>query len=123
MPEDLKNISPEVRALIEAQNRQIEELKGLVSSSVQTVTNAEKKASAVKLITENNLPAAWVDRVKLDGSLSIEDQVKTLKIEYDDIRKSGNNDKGTDYSTHTVDDWTKLMNEHGNQSGKVDLGI
>lgn len=132
---DDPKLDPAIKALIEAQNKQIDELKGLITSSSKKVDNAEKAATAKKLLGVENLPEGWISRVQLESETSIEDQVKALKDEYvsiqqgvmDEAVKSGKYSPGfTAPKERSEEEWTKLMNEEGQKAsnpGVVDLGI
>ena len=132
-PDDPK-IDPSIKALIEVQNKQIEELKTLVTSSSKKVDNAEKATAAKKLLAEEKLPEGWLSRFQLESETSIEEQVKALKEEYvsiqqgvmDEAVKSGKYSPGfTAPKERSEEEWSKLMNENSKTSnpGVVDLGI
>jgi hypothetical protein len=123
-----------IKALLDAQAKQIETLTGLVTKSVNSVASAEKTATAKRLISDAKLPENWAGRVNVESEISIEDQVNTLKEEYTSIQQgiineavaSGQYAPGSvQLKERSEEEWTKLMNEEsktGNQ-GVVDLGI
>jgi len=127
-------ISLELKAMFEAQAKQILDLTGLVASSVKSVASAEKVASAKLQIIAEKLPEAWAGRVNVESETSIEDQVKVLKEEFTAIQQGIINDAvasgayapgSTQMKERSEEEWTKLMNEEtktGNP-GVVDLGI
>jgi len=131
---ELPGISPELKAMFEAQAKQILDLTGLVASSVKSVASAEKVASAKLQIIAEKLPEAWAGRVNVESETSIEDQVKVLKEEFTAIQQGIINDAvasgayapgSTQMKERSEEEWTKLMNEEtktGNP-GVVDLGI
>lgn len=127
-------LDPELAKLIEAQNKTIEELKGMVQSNVKTVASAEKIASAKKLLSEKKLPDNWIGRINADAETSIEDQVKALHDEYVSIQQgvinaaveSGQYTPGFQTpKERTQEEWTKLMDTDTKTAnpGVVDLGI
>lgn len=135
-PEPVKvdGLSPEITKLIEAQNKQIEDLKGLVQSSVKSVASAEKTAAAKRLLAEKKLPEGWLNRIQAESETSIEDQVKALHDEYVSIQQgvineaveSGKYTPGFQQpKERSEEEWTKLMNEDSKTGnpGVVDLGI
>ena len=135
-PEPVKvdGLSPEITKLIEAQNKQIEDLKGLVHSSVKSVASADKTAAAKRLLAEKKLPEGWLNRIQAESEISIEDQVKALNDEYVSIQQGVINEavESGKYAPgfqqpkeRSEEEWTKLMNEDSKSGnpGVVDLGI
>jgi len=129
-----KGLPPTIVKLIEAQNKQLEELKGLVESKSKETDTAEKKASAKALVTNAKLPESWLDRVNLESETSLEDQVKALSDEYTKIQQDTINEKvaSGEYSVGSFQpkdrseaDWAKLMDGDTtpNNPGTVDLGL
>lgn len=129
-----KGLPPAVVKLIEAQNKQLEELKGLVETKSKETATAEKKATAKALVVNAKLPEGWLERVNLESETSLEDQVKALGEEYIKIQQDAINEKvaSGEYSVGSFQprdrseaDWTKLMDGDTtpNNPGTVDLGL
>lgn len=129
-----KGLPPAVVKLIEAQNKQLEELKGLVETRTKDAATAEKKATAKALVVNAKLPEGWLERVNLESETSLEDQVKALGEEYTKIQQDAINEKvaSGEYSVgsfqpkdRTEADWAKLMDGDTtpNNPGTVDLGL
>lgn len=129
-----KGLPPAIVKLIEAQNKQLEELKGLVESKSKETATAEKKATAKALVANAKLPESWLDRVNLESETSLEDQVKALSDEYTKIQQDTINEKvaSGEYSVGSFQpkdrseaDWAKLMDGDTtpNNPGTVDLGL
>jgi len=131
---DASKLDPAIVKLIEAQNKTIEELKGMVQTNVKTVASAEKTATAKKLLSEKKLPDNWIGRINADSETSIEDQVTALNDEYVSIQQgvinaaveSGQYTPGFQQpKERTEEEWAKLMDTDTKASnpGVVDLGI
>lgn len=129
-----KGLPPAVVKLIEAQNKQLEELKGLVETKSKETATAEKKATAKALVVNAKLPEGWLERVNLESETSLEDQVKALGEEYIKIQQDAINEKvaSGEYSVGSFQprdrseaDWAKLMDGDTtpNNPGTVDLGL
>lgn len=129
-----KGLPPAIVKLIEAQNKQLEELKGLVETKSKETATAEKKATAKALVANAKLPEGWLDRVSLESETSLEDQVKALGEEYIKIQQDAINEKvaSGEYSVGSFQprdrseaDWAKLMDGDTtpNNPGTVDLGL
>ena len=133
-PPKTDDVPAGIKALLDAQAKQIADLAGLVAGSVKTVASAEKTATAKKLISDAKLPENWAGRVNVESESSIEDQVNALKEEYTSIQQGVINDAvaSGQYAPGSVqlkerseEEWTKLMNEDSKTGnpGVVDLGI
>lgn len=133
-PEKTDDVPAGIKALLDAQAKQIADLAGLVAGSVKTVASAEKTASAKRLISDAKLPEGWAGRVNVESETSIEDQVNALKEEYTSIQQGVINEAvaSGQYAPGSVqlkerseEEWTKLMNEESKTGnpGVVDLGI
>ena len=131
--DEFKDLSPAAKAMVEAQNKQIKALTDTVSTLTSTVTTHTKKESAKALFGSSKLPEKWIDRIDVNSEKPIEDQIKGLQEEYNEIRQSvidkevedghysPSNGKVADKSE---EEWTKLMDgEPTKDSGTVDLGL
>lgn len=129
-----KGLDPAVKAVLDAQNKQLEEMKELLKGNQQSASLAEKKASAVGLLKTAELPEGWIDRIKFDSDVKLEDQVKALGDEFTGIQQkaidakvaSGEYTPGNaQMKDRSVEDWAKLMDSDVTPSnpGTVDLGL
>ncbi|QIK58816.1 hypothetical protein G7050_02735 [Dysgonomonas sp. HDW5A] len=129
-----KGLDPAVKAVLDAQNKQLEEMKELLKGNQQSSVLAEKKATAASLIKAAELPEGWLDRIKFDSDVKLEDQVKTLGDEFIGIQQKAIDAKvaSGEYTPGSVQlkdrseaEWTTLMNSDvtPNNSGTVDLGL
>lgn len=129
-----KDLDPSVKALIEAQNKQLEEMKALIEGSQKKAGEEAKKATAASLLKAAELPEGWLPRVDVNSEATIEDQVKALTEEYTGIQQkaidarvaSGDFRPGSfEVKDRSVEDWAKVMdsNVSQNNTGKVDLGL
>ncbi|MGV8136482.1 MAG: hypothetical protein AB2L20_14835 [Mangrovibacterium sp.] len=143
-PTPAPKLDPEIAKIIEAQNKTIEELKGLVQNNVKTVASAEKIASAKDLVEAkaNTLKSEEakvkfrksIAKIQLDGEKSIEEQVnemyddfiETQQLGINELVASGQYTPGFQALTErTQEEWTKLMDVDTKTAnpGVVDLGI
>ena len=132
---DTNGLSPELKELIEAQNKQIQELSNAVKESKAIAESAGKKEEAKAKLKEAGLPEKWLDRVNVNSETSIEDQVKSLGEEYTSIKQSiidgmvsegGMSVQQPGNDTRTEKDWIELMNgtqASAENNGIADLGI
>lgn len=129
-----KGLDPAVKAVLDAQNKQLEEMKELLKGNQQSASLAEKKASAASLLKTAELPEGWLDRIKFDSDVKLEDQVKALGDEFIGIQQkaidakvaSGEYTPGNaQMKDRSVEDWAKLMDSDvtPSNSGTVDLGL
>lgn len=131
---DPSKISPEVKAIMDAQSKAIEDLTKLVKTNASSVSTAEKTATATKLVADAKLPEGWVSRVDLNSETPMEEQIEALTEEYTEIQQGAITDKVKSgeftpgFQTpkeRSEKEWTELMNEDEETSdpGAVDLGI
>lgn len=135
-PDDdkFKGLDPTVKAVLDAQNKQLEEMKELLKGNQQSASLAEKKTTAASLLKTAQLPEGWLDRIKFDSDVKLEDQVKALGEEFVSIQQKAIDDKvaSGEYTLGSVQlkdrseaEWTKLMDSDvtPNNPGTVDLGL
>lgn len=135
-PDDdkFKGLDPTVKAVLDAQNKQLEEMKELLKGNQQSASLAEKKTTAASLLKTAELPEGWLDRIKFDSDVKLEDQVKALGEEFVSIQQKAIDDKvaSGEYTLGSVQlkdrseaEWTKLMDSDvtPNNPGTVDLGL
>jgi hypothetical protein len=131
---DTKGLDPSVKALIEAQNKQLEEMKALIEGGQKKAGEEAKKTTAALLLKTAELPEGWLPRIDVNSETTIEDQVKALTEEYTGIQQkaidarvaSGDFRPGSfEVKDRSVEDWAKLMDSDVSQNnpGKVDLGL
>lgn len=129
-----KGLDPTVKAVLDAQNKQLEEMKELLKGNQQSASLAEKKTTAASLLKTAELPEGWLDRIKFDSDVKLEDQVKALGEEFVSIQQKAIDDKvaSGEYTLGSVQlkdrseaEWTKLMDSDvtPNNPGTVDLGL
>lgn len=129
-----KGLDPAVKAVLDAQNKQLEEMKELLKGNQQSASLAEKKTTAASLLKTAELPEGWLDRIKFDSDVKLEDQVKALGEEFVSIQQKAIDDKvaSGEYTLGSVQlkdrseaEWTKLMDSDvtPNNPGTVDLGL
>ncbi|TCO87692.1 hypothetical protein EV202_13043 [Bacteroides heparinolyticus] len=82
------DLSPAVKALIEAQGKQISELTGVVNKLANSVTTSQKQSSAVALFKEAKLPEKWLSRIDVNSDKSVDEQIKELQEEWAELRQS-----------------------------------
>ncbi len=124
------DLPPAVKALIEAQGKQITELAGVVKGLTSTVSTSQKQASADTLFKDAKLPEKWRSRIDVNAEKSIEDQIKDLQEEYTELRQGIIDDQveaGNYRPTvatpkdRTEEEWGKLMN--GDDTTKQDSSV
>lgn len=129
-----KGLDPTVKAVLDAQNKQLEEMKELLKGNQQSASLAEKKTTAASLLKTAELPEGWLDRIKFDSDVKLEDQVKALGEEFVSIQQKAIDDKvaSGEYTLGSVQlkdrseaEWIKLMDSDvtPNNPGTVDLGL
>lgn len=120
-PEETKtdDLPPAVKALIEAQGKQISELTGVVNKLANSVTTSQKQSSAAALFKEAKLPEKWFSRIDVNSKKSVEDQIKELQEERAELRQSDIDDlvETGDYRPNqykpkerTEKEWADFMN-------------
>lgn len=133
-PAKIEGLSPEVQALFAGMAKQITDLSEAVKGNQQSASLAEKKVSAASLLKTAELPEGWLDRIKFDSDVKLEDQVKALGEEFIGIQQKAIDDKvasgeytpgNAQMKDRSVEDWAKLMDSDVTPSnpGTVDLGL
>lgn len=121
-------LSPEIQALIEAQNKQMQEMKELLTASQKKAETAERTVKAKALVTEAKLPESWASRLNFDSETPLEEQIKTLTEEYTQIQQDVINQAVArgDYAPGAVNlperseaDWAKFMNGETGEGEKA----
>lgn len=84
----LDGLSPEIKAILEANQKQIEQLTGTVSTIAQTVATSRKESDARELFKGSGLPEKWFGRLNLDDEKSpLANQIKSLQEELAEIKQ------------------------------------
>lgn len=136
-PEETKtdDLPPAVKALIEAQGKQISELTGVVNKLANSVTTSQKQSSAAALFKEAKLPEKWLSRIDVNSEKSVEDQIKELQEEWAELRQSVIDDqvetgnyRPNQYvpKERTEKEWTDFMNgdkETSKDASVASLGL
>lgn len=128
-------MDPAIKALIEAQNKNIETLTGMVSGIVKTQTNSQK-LDIVKGKMKDKIDSKFLDRIAGKVNLDAEDLDKEIEAqikEFNDFKQELINESvGGNYRPgqqqgpvdRSVEDWAKFMNEESTSgNGVVDLGL
>lgn len=119
---DVSGLSPEIKAIIDAQTAQIAALTTAVQGVTATISTSQKQGTAKGLFEAAKLPAKWLARIDVNSETSIEDQIKELETEYSELKQSIINDevKAGDYKPYAATpkdrseaDWAKLMDGDG----------
>ena len=134
--DDWGDLPPAYRKMLKAQQKQIQDLTDSVSSLTTTVTNSGKEAAAKALFKESKLPEKWFSRIDVNSETSVEEQIKELKEEYDEIRQGAISDEveAGNYRPYvskpkdrTEQEWLDIMNKeegsNGESNGVASLGI
>lgn len=129
---DFSSFPPEVKAILEANQRQIEQLTNSVTALSKNVTTSSKTADAKALFSKSGLPEKWFGRLNLDDEkTSVEDQIKGLQEELAEIKQISVNElvEQGQYKPfnqtpkdRTEKEWLDLMNKDesgGNESNDV----
>ncbi|SFK99745.1 hypothetical protein SAMN05216357_11075 [Porphyromonadaceae bacterium KH3CP3RA] len=130
-----KDLDPTIKALIENQNKMIENL----TKSVTTIVETQKKSSTletVKAKLKGKVDDKFIEKVAAKVNLDAEDIDKEIEAqitEFNDLKQSvideyvGDNyvpSSGSGSSEKSVEDWKKLMDSDSTAgTGVVDLGI
>lgn len=119
---DVSGLSPEIKAIIDAQTAQIAALTTAVQGVTATISTSQKQGTAKGLFEAAKLPAKWLARIDVNSETSIEDQIKELETEYSELKQSIINDEveAGDYKPYAATpkdrseaDWAKLMDGDG----------
>lgn len=130
-----KDLDPSVKAMIEAQNKSIETLTGLVSGMVKSQKNISV-LETVKAKLKGKVDDKFIEKVAGKVNLEAEDIDKEIEAqitEFNDFKQSlideyvGENyipAGGSGSSEKSVEDWKKLMDSDSTAgAGVVDLGL
>lgn len=132
---DVSGLSPEIKAIIDAQTAQIAALTSAVQGVTATISTSQKQGAAKGLFETAKLPAKWLARIDVNSETPIEDQIKELQTEYLELKQSIINDEveAGDYKPHAATpkdrseaDWAKLMDGDGTaakDSSVASLGL
>lgn len=129
------NLDPGIKALIEAQNKSIENLTSLVSGVVKSQKDAVTSAT-VREKLKGRVDDKFIERLASEINLEAEDiekEIESRVSSFNELRQSILNDSlGNEYvpaggkpaGDRSVEEWAKLMeSSDGPNSGVVDLGI
>ncbi len=130
-----KDLDPSVKAMIEAQNKSIETLTGLVSGMVKSQKSISV-LETVKTKLKGKVDDKFIEKVAAKVNVDAEDidkEIETQITEFNDLRQSLIDEYvGKDYipaggsaaGDRSVSDWAKLMdNNDASETGVVDLGL
>lgn len=133
---DFSSLTPEVKAILEANQKQIDQLTQSVTALSKNVITSSKTAEAKGLFSKSGLPEKWFDRLNLeDENTSVEDQIKALQEELAEIKQISVNElveqgKYKPFNQtpkdRTEKEWLELMNSEessGESSGVVSLNL
>lgn len=129
-----EGLSPEVKAILEANQGQLEQLTRTVSTIAQTVATSRKESDARELFKGSGLPEKWFGRLNLDDEkTSLSDQIKTLQEELAEIKQISVNElvEQGNYKPfnqqpkdRTEKEWLEIMNSEegaGESNGVASL--
>ena len=134
-PVNEPGVSPELKKVLEAMQKTVDELNKKVDDNIRSSEDEAKLVVARQQIKAANLPESWLSRVDVSSKVSLEDQVNALSKEYTEIQQSAINNavERGDYQPgnmnvpeRSVEDWAKIMNGEDTKSantGVVDLGL
>lgn len=131
-----KDLDPTIKALIENQNKMIENL----TKSVTTIVETQKKSSTletVKAKLKGKVDDKFIEKVAGKVNLDAEDldaEIEAQATEFNDLRQSvideyvGENyipNSGGAAGDRSVEDWAKIMDSDAktNAPGAIDLGL
>lgn len=130
-----KDLDPSVKAMIEAQNKSIETLTGLVSGMVKSQKSISV-LETVKTKLKGKVDDKFIEKVAAKVNVDAEDidkEIETQITEFNDLRQSLIDEYvGKEYipaggsaaGDRSVSDWAKLMdNNDASETGVVDLGL
>ena len=131
-----KDLDPSVKAMIEAQNKSIETLTGLVSGMVKSQKNVSV-LETVKTKLKGKVDDKFIEKVAVKVNLDAEDldaEIEAQITEFNDLRQSvideyvGDNyipNGGGAAGDRSVEDWAKIMDSDAktNAPGAIDLGL
>lgn len=133
--EDLGDLPAAYKKLFKVQQKQIKDLTDGISVLTKTVTDSGKRNSAKKLFDDAKLPEKWFKRIDVNSEISVEDQIKDLQDEYNEIRQVAVSDEveSGNYRPYvaqpkdrTEKEWLEIMDKEegaGESNGVASLGI
>lgn len=132
----MEGVSPEIKAILEASQKQIEQLTLSVTALTKNVATSGKASAAKELFKDSGLPEKWFGRLNLDDEkVPVKDQIKSLQEELAEIKQCSVNElveqgKYKPFNGQPKDrsdkEWTEFMNSDegtGESSGTASLGI
>lgn len=130
----LEGLSPEIKAILEANQKQLEQLTGTVSTIAQTVATSRKESDARELFKSSGLPEKWFGRLNLDDEKTpLSNQIKSLQEELAEIKQISVNElvEQGNYKPfnqqpkdRTEKEWLEIMNSEegaGESNGVASL--
>lgn len=85
---DFSSFPPEIKDILEANQKQIEQLTHSVTALAKNVTTSNKTVDAKALFNKSGLPEKWFGRLNLDDeNISVEGQIKNLQEELAEIKQ------------------------------------
>lgn len=130
-----KNMTPEMKALFEAQQKSIKELSELVSGVVKTTSNAQKLVD-VKAALKGKVDEKFIERVAGKVNLDAEDLDSEIAAQVKDhtdfVQSIINDEVGNNYvpkegktAEKSEKEWAEFMNSGSGdeKAGVVDLGL
>lgn len=131
-----EGLSPDIKAILEANQKQIEQLTGTVTSIAKGFAASRKESDAKELFKGSGLPEKWFGRLNLeDEKTPLSDQIKTLQEELAEIKQISVNELVEQGSYKPFDqqpkdrsekEWKEFMDKEdgtGESSGVASLGI
>lgn len=130
------SLSPEIKAILEANQKQIEQLTGTVTTMAKGFATSRKESDAKELFKGSGLPEKWFNRLNLDDeNTPLSDQIKTLQEELAEIKQISVNELVEQGNYKPFDqqpkdrsekEWKEFMDKEdgaGESSGVASLGI
>lgn len=133
--EDLSGLPAAYKKLFKVQQKQIKDLTDGITTLTKTVTDSGKTNSAKKLFDDAKLPEKWFKRVDVNSETPVEDQIKELQEEYNEIRQGAVSEEveSGNYRPYVAQpkdrsekEWLEIMNKEegaGESSGVASLGL
>lgn len=131
-----EGLSPEIKAILEANQKQIEQLTETVTTVAKGFSTSRKESDAKDLFKGSGLPEKWFGRLNLDDeNTPLSDQIKSLQEELAEIKQISVNELveqgnykpfNQQQKDRTEKEWLDLMNKEegaGEPNGVVSLGI
>nr|DAT30660.1 MAG TPA: hypothetical protein [Caudoviricetes sp.] len=129
-----EGLSPDIKAILEANQKQIEQLTGTVTSIAKGFAASRKESDAKELFKGSGLPEKWFGRLNLeDEKTPLSDQIKTLQEELAEIKQISVNElvEQGNYKPfnqqpkdRTEKEWLEIMNSEegaGESNGVASL--